>query len=174
MSTGSNPRPKRRSNGLTIFAGVMVVISLIVVIGANVLFQRSLRQPVPVPAEAAPSAATSAAGPASAPAQRLTPEAANAPVAAGTFRPPPESSLPDGDYGKVIRLGEQVFVNTGKFAGRYVGNDLSCANCHLDAGRMADSAPLWASFIHYPAYRSKTGQVDTLASRGLPTANHCA
>ncbi|NDP64519.1 MAG: c-type cytochrome [Polaromonas sp.] len=81
------------------------------------------------------------------------------------FIPPAESTLPDGDYGKVIRLGEQVFMETGKYASRYVGNSLSCANCHLDAGRKADSAPLWASFIHYPAFRSKTGQVDTLASR---------
>jgi len=73
--------------------------------------------------------------------------------------------MPTGDYGKVIRLGQQVFMETGQYASRYVGNNLSCANCHLDAGRKADSAPLWASFIHYPAFRSKTGQVDTLASR---------
>lgn len=73
--------------------------------------------------------------------------------------------MPQGEYGKVIRLGQQVFMNTGKYAAKYVGNSLSCANCHLDAGRKPDSAPLWASFIHYPAFRSKTGQVDTLASR---------
>lgn len=69
------------------------------------------------------------------------------------------------DYGKVIPLGEKVFTETQKYAGRYVGNELSCANCHLDAGRRPASAPLWAAFIHYPAFRSKTGKVDTLASR---------
>ena len=66
---------------------------------------------------------------------------------------------------KVIRLGQQVFMETGKYASRYVGNNLNCVNCHLDAGRQANSAPLWAAFIHYPAFRSKTGKVDTLASR---------
>jgi len=73
--------------------------------------------------------------------------------------------MPDGEYGRMIRLGQQVFTDTGKYAARYVGNDLACVNCHLDAGRHPDSAPLWASFIHYPAYRKKTGTVDTLASR---------
>ncbi|WP_293638472.1 c-type cytochrome, partial [Polaromonas sp.] len=113
----------------------------------------------------APPSTTVAASTA-APAQAVS-EAASAKPAVinAAFIPPAESTLPDGDYGKVIRLGEQVFMETGKYASRYVGNSLSCANCHLDAGRKADSAPLWASFIHYPAFRSKTGQVDTLASR---------
>jgi hypothetical protein len=81
------------------------------------------------------------------------------------FAAPSEASMPGGDYGKVIQLGENVFIDTKKYAGKYVGNDLSCANCHLDAGRKPDSAPMWAAFIHYPAFRSKTGKVDTLASR---------
>lgn len=81
------------------------------------------------------------------------------------FSPPSEASMPDGDYGKVVQLGQNVFVETKKYAGRFVGNDLSCANCHLDAGRKPGSAPLWAAFIRYPAFRSKTGKVDTLASR---------
>ncbi|EYS91077.1 cytochrome C [Cupriavidus sp. SK-4] len=81
------------------------------------------------------------------------------------FAPPAEDSLPEGDYGKMIRLGERIFKETGKYAPRYVGNGLNCVNCHLDSGRKPDSAPLWAAFVHYPAYRSKTGKVDTLASR---------
>jgi thiosulfate dehydrogenase len=146
-----------------LLAGTAIMLLLGLVIGANVLFTHSLRQP--------PSSVAPPAGPVAAPAgSPSAPTAAVRPTAAGKvrpagFRPPPESAMPDGDYGKVVRLGEQVFTNTGKFAGRYVGNDLTCANCHLDAGRLADSAPLWAAFIHYPAYRSKTKQVDTLASR---------
>lgn len=86
-------------------------------------------------------------------------------VAQARFSSPNEASMPDGEYGKVIRLGQNVFIDTKKYAGKFVGNDLTCANCHLDAGRKAGSAPLWAAFIHYPAFRSKTGKVDTLASR---------
>ena len=182
-------------NGLLLFIGGMTGLVLIVVIGFNFMFNRSLKVPLPtsspVPATAAaptgaanessaalaaPDALPAAAGAPGAAASAATMSSAGPAVAAaaGTkgpagpvagFRPPPEASLPDGEYGKVIRLGQLVFTDTGKYAARYVGNDLSCANCHLDAGRHADSAPLWASFIHYPAYRKKTGQVDTLASR---------
>ena len=56
-------------------------------------------------------------------------------------------------------------MDTNQYAAKYVGNNLSCANCHLDAGRKPDSAPLWGAFVHYPAYRRKTGKVDTLTSR---------
>lgn len=73
--------------------------------------------------------------------------------------------MPDGEFGRVVRRGEQIFLDTANLATRYVGNDLSCGNCHLDAGRKADSAPMWAAFLRYPAYRNKTGQVDTLAAR---------
>ncbi|MBC7378228.1 MAG: c-type cytochrome [Burkholderiaceae bacterium] len=120
-----------------------------------------------VPSAAVPLAQTPAAETAAVASPAASAPSASAKPAAMTtaFTPPAESAMPTGDYGKVIRLGQQVFMETGKYAGRYVGNNLSCANCHLDAGRKADSAPLWASFIHYPTFRSKTGQVDTLASR---------
>ena len=81
------------------------------------------------------------------------------------FSPPSEAGMPTGDYGKVIQLGENIFMDTKKYARNYVGNDLNCANCHLDAGRKPGSAPLWAAFIHYPAFRKKTGKIDTLAAR---------
>jgi thiosulfate dehydrogenase len=81
------------------------------------------------------------------------------------FEPPAESTLPGGDFGKQVKLGEQIFLHTGQFAGRYVGNTLTCANCHLDAGRKADASPLWGAYISYPAYRSKNGHVNTFAER---------
>ncbi|WP_408734132.1 c-type cytochrome [Paraburkholderia bannensis] len=84
---------------------------------------------------------------------------------AAPFEPPAESTLPDGDFGKQVKLGEQIFMHTGQFAGRYVGNTLTCANCHLDAGRKADAGPLWGAYISYPAYRSKNGHVNTFAER---------
>jgi thiosulfate dehydrogenase len=47
----------------------------------------------------------------------------------------------------------------------YVGNELACGNCHIDAGRLAESAPLWAAWVAYPAYRSKTKTVDSFIER---------
>lgn len=86
---------------------------------------------------------------------------------AGTekFTPPSESDIPDNEFGESVRLGKQIFENTQQYAARYVGNKLNCVNCHLDNGRRANSAPLWAAYGLYPAYRKKTGQIDTIQSR---------
>ncbi|WP_246326921.1 c-type cytochrome [Burkholderia guangdongensis] len=81
------------------------------------------------------------------------------------FAPPAEAAMPGGEFGKSVKLGEQIFRRTGQFAGKFVGNTLTCENCHLDAGRKADSSPLWAAYVSYPAYRSKNGHVNTLAER---------
>jgi thiosulfate dehydrogenase len=65
----------------------------------------------------------------------------------------------------MVRRGRAIFTDTPAQAAAYVGNGLTCANCHLDAGRHPDSAPLWGAFGRYPAYRKKTGRVDTYADR---------
>ena len=67
--------------------------------------------------------------------------------------------------GDVIRKGEQIFLHTGANAKGFVGNTLNCVNCHLDAGRLVNAAPLWGAYGLYPAYRSKTKHVDTFAER---------
>src|SRR3546814_16179941 len=59
-----------------------------------------------------------------------------------SFQPPPMSAIPDGPEGESIRRGMAIFTNTGTNAKQFVGNGLSCQNCHLDAGRKPDSAPI--------------------------------
>lgn len=109
--------------------------------------------PAPQPTTPAPTASTS-----------TTP-----PVTTGmqgaVFTPPAESDIPKNEFGDMIVLGKNIFVNTQQYAKEYVGNGMNCANCHLDNGRKADSAPLWGAYGLYPAYRKKTGQVDTIGSR---------
>ncbi|MEO5669656.1 MAG: c-type cytochrome [Ramlibacter sp.] len=115
-----------------------------------------------------PAAASAAAPAASAPARPGSAPPRGSSMPAGTqtgFRPSAESSLPTGEYGKMVQLGRNIMMDTRQYAGPYVGNDLKCATCHLDAGRKSDAAPMWGAFIHYPAFRAKTGKVDTLASR---------
>jgi thiosulfate dehydrogenase len=46
-----------------------------------------------------------------------------------------------------------------------VGNELHCDSCHLDEGRQVGSAPLWAAYVSYPAYRAKNHHVNTLEER---------
>ncbi|WP_339650510.1 c-type cytochrome [Halopseudomonas pelagia] len=81
------------------------------------------------------------------------------------FQPPLESELPDNAYGKLVQEGRALFVDTKNRAPEHVGNGLSCANCHLDQGRKANSAPLWGAYTMYPAYRSKNDKVNSYADR---------
>jgi thiosulfate dehydrogenase len=81
------------------------------------------------------------------------------------FTPPAESTIPEGDMGAAIRLGKLIFDDPSRHAAGYVGNDLHCSNCHLDSGRRAGSAPLWAAYVAYPAYRAKNKRVNTFADR---------
>ncbi|KFG94283.1 cytochrome C [Burkholderia paludis] len=107
-----------------------------------------------------------AAAPQDAPAAASTPAATTATVAATKpFAPPAESAIPADAFGKAVKLGEQIFLHTPEFAGKYVGNKLTCASCHLDAGRRPDSSPMWAAYLLYPAYRNKNGHVNTFAER---------
>jgi|GEM_PF-571186 len=125
----------------------------------------------PSPVAAAASAPASAASAASASAGAQNGAAAVAQGAAepaahkAGFTPPAEREIPAGPMGDVIRQGEQIFLHTAANAKGFVGNSLNCVNCHLDAGRRPDSAPLWGAYVSYPAYRSKTKEVDTFASR---------
>jgi thiosulfate dehydrogenase len=101
-----------------------------------------------------------------APAKPAAPPAAAATRApAGAFEPPPESDIPDDAFGELVRRGRDLFMETDRLAPQYVGNGLRCANCHLDAGRRADSAPLWAAWVKYPAYRSKNKSVNSYGER---------
>lgn len=81
------------------------------------------------------------------------------------FSPPAADTIPETPFGKMVKQGQDIFLYTKKMAGQYVGNNMNCSSCHLDAGRMAGSSPMWAGYVAYPAYRNKTGKVDTFARR---------
>ena len=98
------------------------------------------------------------------PRAELTSPSAKA-AASVTFRPPAESEMPAGELGDVIRRGREIFIDTPRAAPAYVGNSLRCVSCHLDAGRLANSSPMWAAFVSYPAYRSKTKSITTFQQR---------
>ena len=106
-----------------------------------------------------PPLAVAATSPEPAASARPASEAHSA-APAGNERP-----IPDDDFGKVIRLGRDIFENPAKYAPRYMGNDLRCSSCHLDEGRHVGSAPLWAAYVSYPAYRAKNHHVNTFAER---------
>jgi thiosulfate dehydrogenase len=117
-------------------------------------------RPAPQSTSSGPASATAPAQPAVA-----APQTKSADLGKVKFTPPPESEIPKNEFGDTVLMGKNLFVNTQQYAKGYVGNKLNCANCHLDNGRKADSAPLWAAYVLYPAYRKKTGKVDTIGSR---------
>ncbi|MBC7658815.1 MAG: c-type cytochrome [Chitinophagaceae bacterium] len=82
-----------------------------------------------------------------------------------TYKTSVVKSFPDGEMGRIIRLGQEIFTHTQDNAKPYVGNDLQCVNCHLDRGRRPNSSPLGAAYGMYPAFRKKTNRVDTFQDR---------
>jgi thiosulfate dehydrogenase len=73
--------------------------------------------------------------------------------------------LPTNKHGEMVRQGYAIFTSTPEFARRFTGNSLSCASCHLDGGRRAQAAPMWAAWGMYPAYLTKSDRVTTLEER---------
>ncbi|WP_288131099.1 c-type cytochrome [Microbulbifer sp.] len=81
------------------------------------------------------------------------------------IQPRPLDQIPEGTFGDKVKRGYQLFVNTQELRGKYVGNALNCVHCHMDAGRRANAAPLWAAYFAYPAYRKKNNKVNSFAER---------
>ena len=78
---------------------------------------------------------------------------------------PGEDTIPNDKYGDDVRLGKRIFTETYTYGWRYAGNELSCANCHLDAGRRPNAGPVWAAYGMYPAYVGKTDRNISLEER---------
>ena len=78
---------------------------------------------------------------------------------------PSDRPIPDDEFGKVVQLGREIFDDPTRYASQYVGNELHCESCHLDEGRHVGSAPLWAAYVSYPAYRAKNHHINTFEER---------
>jgi len=82
------------------------------------------------------------------------------------FIPPVEEQVPPSlQLVAMIRQGEHIFVDTLHYAAKFIGNVLSCASCHLNRGRLATAAPMWAALPHFPIYRKKNNRINTIQVR---------
>ena len=81
------------------------------------------------------------------------------------FQPPPQKAYPPGPLGDLVKRGEKIFTHTGTYAHRYTGNDLTCASCHLNAGRKPYAAPMWAAYVRYPRFDTKKQEMVQLNDR---------
>ena len=93
-------------------------------------------------------------------------------LAPARLRPDP-STLPKGQWKDAVLYGRKLIVETYSVVGpavtnkamRFAGVNLSCQNCHLDAGTQQFGLPLIGVFGLYPAYMGREDQVRTLEER---------
>ncbi|MCA9420700.1 MAG: c-type cytochrome [Nitrospira sp.] len=78
---------------------------------------------------------------------------------------PSLDSIPSTPAGDSIRLGYNLIVNTQTYAKTFVGNALSCTNCHLDAGRKVGAGTYVGVLYAYPQYKARVGKEISLGDR---------
>jgi len=82
-----------------------------------------------------------------------------------TWMPPDAKKIPSGRYGQAILLGMQIFTQTPKYASAYVGNQLSCSNCHLQGGTMSYGIALVGAPKWFPMFSDRAKRDISLEDR---------
>lgn len=100
-----------------------------------------------------------------------SPPPANKPIV--LWDVPAVDALPDDEFGRLARYGRSVLEATYAHIGpavadpaaRFAGNNLACANCHLQAGLKKFGLPLVAASADYPAYSARSGETSSIFDR---------
>jgi thiosulfate dehydrogenase len=104
----------------------------------------------------------------------LTPTSAQqTPPAPQIWTVPEIGALPNDAASQQIRRGRDLITATYAHVGpevadpakRFAGNNLACANCHLDAGTKKFGIPLFGLFWMFPEYTARDGGEITLEDR---------
>lgn len=77
----------------------------------------------------------------------------------------PAAGLDQSKLSREIQWGYRLFVNTPAEARRFVPGQVSCNNCHLNAGQRERALPLVAVAGAFPEYNKRAGRLITLADR---------
>ena len=88
---------------------------------------------------------------------------------AAAWQPPAESAIPNDSLGASVRRGLALVMHTHDSLPAYAPGRMACTNCHINAGRNVDAAPLAGSHARFPKYMDRTGAVIGLADR----VNYC-
>jgi thiosulfate dehydrogenase len=81
--------------------------------------------------------------------------------------------LPNDSWGKTVRYGRDLVTKTYALIGpeapdpahRFSGNNMSCQNCHLEAGTKQFGLPFQGVYADFPNYRARSGAVGTVEDR---------
>lgn len=84
-----------------------------------------------------------------------------------------ESDLPVGTEGAKVKYGYLLITKTSEYIGplaknpsmRFAGNNLSCNNCHLAAGRKVGSGSFVGISNRFPQFRGRENKIGTLPER---------
>ncbi len=81
--------------------------------------------------------------------------------------PDPPQKYPDGELGKMVKLGEDIIMhtNTHPLTKDFVGDDLTCTNCHFDGGKAKTLGTFIGTAAAFPAYSPREKTVQTLQDR---------
>src|SRR5437899_9149137 len=86
---------------------------------------------------------------------------------------PEIGALPNNANGRLVRRGRELITATYAHIGpevadpakRYAGNNLACANCHLEAGTKMFGLPIFGLFAEFPRYSARAGAEITIEER---------
>ena len=78
---------------------------------------------------------------------------------------PDAGKIPAGERGASIRYGRELFHDTPALASAYVGDKLSCSNCHIADGVAPHAAPLVGTSQTFPKFSKRAGRSITLEDR---------
>jgi thiosulfate dehydrogenase len=80
-------------------------------------------------------------------------------------KPAASSASQESSPPALAQQGKLIFDNTPRYAGKYVGNKLSCNDCHLQSGTADFSAPMIDMAGLFPMYNKRAGHVISLQNR---------
>ncbi len=78
---------------------------------------------------------------------------------------PDPTTIPQGPLGESIRLGLRIFNETPKYAAPFVGNKMSCGDCHLKSGTVPYAIPIVGVPGLFPMYREREKTIVTYEER---------
>lgn len=76
-----------------------------------------------------------------------------------------DPTLDQSKLSKEIQFGYRLFTNTPAEASRFVPGEMSCNNCHLNAGQRERAMPLVAISGVFPEYNRRAGRLISLNDR---------
>ncbi|GAC1557363.1 MAG: c-type cytochrome [Herpetosiphon sp.] len=79
---------------------------------------------------------------------------------------PAKDPLPsDPHLADSVKLGANIFSHTSQYAGQFVGNSLSCTNCHINGGQKEGALPLVGVAAQFPEFSGRNGRLISLEDR---------